>query len=100
MGSYLVISEDEARKRLEASQYFSIYSEMDALGGDFSDENIELVELMYLVGSNCKYYQPYYCFYVECESFTAGISNYSLFFVPALMEEDLEKFPEEYPLAQ
>ncbi len=100
MGNYLVISEEEARKRLEEGQYFSMYSEMDTLGGGFSDENIKMVELMYLTGSNCKYYQPYYCFYVELETYTEGISHYSLFFVPALLDEDLEQFQEVYPLAQ
>lgn len=98
MGDYQVISEEEARKRLEEGQYFSIYSEMDIIGGGFSDENIKLVELTYLTGSNCRYYQPYYCFYVEAESDIEGISNYSLFYVPALMDEDLEQFSEIYPL--
>lgn len=98
MGNYLVISEEEARIRLEAGEYFSIYSELDAIGGEFSDENIKMVELMYLTGSNCMYYQPYYCFYVESESYMDGISNYSLFFVPALMDEDLAVFGEVYPL--
>lgn len=98
MGDYQVISEEEARKRLEEGQYFSIYSEMDIIGGCFSDENIKLVELTYLTGSNCRYYQPYYCFYVEAESDIEGISNYSLFYVPALMDEDLEQFSEIYPL--
>lgn len=98
LGDYRVVSEEEARKRLEEGQYFSIYSELDAIGGGFSDENIRLVELTYLTGSNCRYYQPYYCFYVESESYVEGISNYGLFFVPALTDADLEQFPEVYPL--
>lgn len=98
LGDYAIISEEEARTRLEAGQYFSIYSELDTIGGGFSDENIRLVELTYLTGSNCQYYQPYYCFYVESESYVEGISNYSLFFVPALTDEDFEQFPEIYPL--
>lgn len=98
LGDYSVISEEEARTRLENGQYFSIYSELDAIGGEFSDENIRLVELTYLTGANCQYYQPYYCFYVESESYVEGISSYGLFFVPALTDEDLEQFPEIYPL--
>ena len=98
VGEYSVISEEEARARLDKGQYFSIYSETEAIGGSFSDENIRLVELTYLTGSNCQYYQPYYCFYVESESYVEGIANYGLFFVPALADEDLEKFEEVYPL--
>lgn len=98
MGDYSVISEAEARARLEEGQYFSIYSEAESIGGSFSDENIRLVELTYLTGSNCQYYQPYYCFYVESESYVEGISSYGLYFVPALTDDDLEQFEEEYPL--
>ena len=75
-----------------------MYSEVDAIGGEFSEENIRLVELTYLTGLNCQYYQPYYCFYVEFEGYVDGISNYGLFFVPALTDVDLEQFPEVYPL--
>lgn len=98
LGEYRVISEEEARIRLENGQYFSMYSEEDTVGGGFSDENIRLVELTYLTGSNCQYYQPYYCFYIEAESNVEGIANYNTFYVPALGDGDLEKFPEEYPL--
>lgn len=99
MGDYEIVTEEEARQRLEEGNYVSIMlTEADALGGAFSDENIILVELTYLTGSTCQYYQPYYCFYVEIESYEAGYSNYGTFYVPALTDENLEKFPEVYPL--
>lgn len=98
LGDYEIISLEEARKRLEKGNYVSVSSEEDALGGIFSDENIRLVELTYLTGSTCQYYQPYYCFYVEVESFTEGISNYTTFYVPALTEEHLSQFSEENPI--
>lgn len=98
LGDYSIISKAEARTRLEKGNYFSFYSESDTIGGGFSDENICLVELIYLTNSNCRYYQPYYCFYVESESPVDGIISYSLFWVPALQDADLEKFQEVYPL--
>ena len=99
MGEYEIISEDEARQRLEEGNYVSIMvTEDDALGGAFSDENIILVELTYLTGSNCQYYQPYYCFYVELKSEIKGLCNYGTFYVPALTDENLLQFPEENPI--
>ena len=99
LGQYEIISEDEARQRLEEGNYVSIMvTEDDALGGAFSDENIILVELTYLTGSNCQYYQPYYCFYVELKSEIEGICSYGTFYVPALTDENLLQFPEENPI--
>lgn len=96
LGDYDIISEEEARQRLEEGKYISVMlTEQDVIGGEFSDENIMLVELTYRTGSTCQYYQPYYCFYVEIESNVEGIKNYGTFYVPALTGEDLEKFSEE-----
>lgn len=99
LGEYEIISEEKARQRLEEGDYISVMlTEEEALGGDFSDENIMLVELTYLTGSTCQYYQPYYCFYVELESEIEGICNYGTFYVPALTDENRLQFPEENPL--
>lgn len=99
LGDYEIISAEEARARLEEGNYISVLlTEAEAIGGTFTDDNIIHVELTYLTGSTCQYYQPYYCFYVETESLVEGISSYGTFYVPALTDEDLERFPEENPI--
>lgn len=93
-----IITEEEARIRLEEGNFYSILSATDAKGGAFSDENIAKVELTYLTGLTCQYFQPYYCFYVEIESDTANTINYCTFYVPALTDSVLENFVETNPI--
>lgn len=82
MGDYPVLSVEEAKERLRDGDYIS-----QALvnSGEFKDDDIRGVELMYLAVEIEDYYQPYYCFYVKAEDESHG---YGRFYVPAIAGED------------
>ncbi len=98
VGEGLVVTEEVARNRLYEGMYYGIQSEEFTIGGRFSDENIAKVELIYMTGSVCEYFLPYYCFYVETEGGSETTTCYSAFYVPALTDEYLDNFPEVNPI--
>ena len=95
LGDYPIITAEEAKQRLLDGKYVSILPESDVKGGAFSDENIKAVDLVYITGSVCQYYQPYYCFYAELEEEEWG---YAQFYVPALEAKFLGDYEELNPL--
>lgn len=95
LGDYPIITIEEAKQRLLDGKFVSILPESDVKGGAFSDENIKAVDLVYMTGSVCQYYQPYYCFYAELEEVEWG---YAQFYVPALETKFLGDYEELNPL--
>lgn len=95
LGEYPIVNVEDAKQRLMDGKYISILPESDVKGGALSDENIKSMDLVYLTGSVCQYYQPYYCFYIELEEEEWGFTQ---FYVPALEAKFLADYEELNPL--
>lgn len=95
LGDYTIVTQAEAEKRLQEGNYVSIMVEEDVKGGSFSEDNIAKVEVVYLTGSVCEYFQPYYCFYIELDNSEWGYGRY---YVPAVENSYLDEFAEENPI--
>lgn len=78
LGDYPIITAEQARALLLSDKYSEYFSEYN-----ITADSIKRVEGVYVKDNDSKYFQPYYCLYVETPH-ENGMKEYIKYYIPAI----------------
>lgn len=78
LGDYPIITAEQAKALLLSDKYSEYFSEYN-----ITADSIKRVEGEYVKSNDCKYFQPYYCIYVETPH-ENGMKEYIKYYIPAI----------------
>ncbi len=98
VGDYPVISEAEAQEMLLRGEYLTTVPADLLQGGRITEDRVDRAELIYRLSGREEYVEPYYRFCVRLKdgfpaASEAGLSDWGVFYVPAVRTEYLAEIP-------
>ncbi len=98
VGDYPIISEAEAREMLLRGEYLTTVPADLLQDGRIAEDRVDRAELIYRLSGREEYVEPYYRFCVRLKdgfpaASEAGLSDWGVFYVPAVRAEYLAEIP-------
>ncbi|MBE6038163.1 MAG: hypothetical protein E7218_03025 [Anaerofustis stercorihominis] len=93
MATLPLVGYEEAKEMLTRGEYVSDFYEGDLCGESLTEDDIICYDIVYSDGEICRYFIPYYAFYLRTEESCAygrdDIVCCGVYYVPAINSEDL-----------